>query len=637
MKIFKFINNIIIRSALMLIGLISIWGALLYYLFDLTNFFCILSVILAIISFFIIHLFLKPFKDSVNNYTKVKLSKSTIIFVVIFLILYGSLLFVLFISQTSEAIVSPWEVLPTYFFALFGALTAVLLWLAVKNPTFSWFLMPLYYFLFFSIATMVYKINYGFDPFIHQATESLIDKIGNVQPKPFYYLGQYSLVVILSKLFTDAVFYIDKLLVPVMAAIFMPWALLNFLNKLFTDKKNLAILALAVLIFPVSYFTITTPQNLAYLFLIIELLIGFVCVSYFDLIFIYILALAALSVHPIAGIPACLLAIILTIYHSDKTKIKKIAYSGVYFAMAFSLPIIFWFIGQRSECLGTDVSVVSDQIRGLFVPFEENFILNFLYLYGFNVKYILVAFFVGGLVIAIRHREIRDKTYLYLFSSIALLASHYTVKFIPFNFLINYERTYYADRMLLMVAFFLIPFATMFFYWLVQQILNENRFIKISFSFLLVTILISSLYFSYPRFDHYFNSRGYSTSLSDIKAVNWVKNNASEDFIVLADQQVSAASLKEYGFYKYYKNDIFYYSIPTGGILYKYYLNMVYEKPTKETIGQAMNQAGVNEGYFILNNYWWGFDKILEEAKLEADDWQEIDNGKVYVLKYKKK
>ena len=50
----------------------------------------------------------------------------------------------------------------------------------------------------------------------------------------------------------------------------------------------------------------------------------------------------------------------------------------------------------------------------------------------------------------------------------------------------------------------------------------------------------------------------------------------------------------------------------------------------------AMELAGVNEGYFVLNKYWWAFPKILAEAKLEADSWQEFDKGKIYVFRYSK-
>jgi len=50
----------------------------------------------------------------------------------------------------------------------------------------------------------------------------------------------------------------------------------------------------------------------------------------------------------------------------------------------------------------------------------------------------------------------------------------------------------------------------------------------------------------------------------------------------------------------------------------------------------AMDLVGVNEAYFVLNKYWWAFPKIVEEAKLEADEWQGLDKGEIYVFRYKK-
>ncbi|MBU4375668.1 hypothetical protein KKH38_04155, partial [Patescibacteria group bacterium] len=145
----------------------------------------------------------------------------------------------------------------------------------------------------------------------------------------------------------------------------------------------------------------------------------------------------------------------------------------------------------------------------------------------------------------------------------------------------------------------------------------------------------------------YFNSRCFSTSKNDIEAVNWIENNTESDYIVLANQQVSAAALREFGFKKYYSpplidkergsgGEVFYYPVPTGGPLYQYYLDMVYEKPSRETMAKAMDLAGVSEGYFVLNKYWRAFDKILEEAKLEADSWEDIGDGDVFVFKYYK-
>ena len=125
--------------------------------------------------------------------------------------------------------------------------------------------------------------------------------------------------------------------------------------------------------------------------------------------------------------------------------------------------------------------------------------------------------------------------------------------------------------------------------------------------------------------------------------MRWIEENANENYIALANQQVSAAALREFGFKKYYTpspyqgeggGEVFYYPIPTGGPLYQYYLDMVYKKLSRETMNAAMDLVGVKKGYFILNKYWWAFPKILEEAKFEADDWKDFGNGEVYVFEY---
>ncbi|PIX11973.1 hypothetical protein COZ73_01355, partial [Candidatus Falkowbacteria bacterium CG_4_8_14_3_um_filter_36_11] len=88
-------------------------------------------------------------------------------------------------------------------------------------------------------------------------------------------------------------------------------------------------------------------------------------------------------------------------------------------------------------------------------------------------------------------------------------------------------------------------------------------------------------------------------------------------------------------FKKYYKNNIFYYSIPTGDKLYSYYLMMV-KNPSRQTMLSAMDFAGADEAYFVINKYWWASAKIVDEAKLSADSWFIINNGDVYIFQYVK-
>lgn len=631
----------ILNYTLISFCLVSFFGAVVYRLYSLNNIGVAVSLVLAVAAFFVTQKFRKTKNNQhpTSNIQQRKKTKTAKILFIFYLLLLIPCFYVLFSRQTSQAVISPWQVVPSYFFVFYGLATAVLILNILKYQRFSLLLIALHYFLSFSIAWAVYKIGYGFDPFIHQATADLIDKTGAVEPKPFYYLGQYSLIVILRKITFIPIRWLDKLLVPVLAAGFLPAALYRVLARWFDNGKANLMLVLIMLILPFSFLSATTPQNLAYLLLILAILFGLICSNIYELIIIYLLALAALLIQPIAGVPAALFALLLTVYHSDRVKLKKYFYSFIFILASLLLPLAFYFFEKNNFTQAAESPLLQNKIMTLpelTVPSQENFILNFIYLYGFNMKIIIGLLIAAGLTIAFRHRQKCEIFGIYLLMSAALLLSYFATKLLPFNFLINYERDNYSDRILLAAVFFSLPFIIIALYALIEKILKQNKTIKTPLLAFMIILIAVSLYLSYPRFDRYFNSRCFSTSADDIAAARWIDGNAGDDYIVLANQQASAAALREFGFKKYYNNTIFYYPIPTGGPLYQYYLDMVYEKPSRETMAAAMDLAGVDEGYFVLNRYWRAFPKILEEAKLEAGGWQEINNGEVYVFKYER-
>ena len=126
----------------------------------------------------------------------------------------------------------------------------------------------------------------------------------------------------------------------------------------------------------------------------------------------------------------------------------------------------------------------------------------------------------------------------------------------------------------------------------------------------------------------------------DIDTVRFIESDASQDYIVLANQQTSVAALKEYGFTRYYKTEnnesIFYYPIPTGGPLYPFFLSMVNDRPKRSTMLSAMELAGVEIGYLTISKYWWASSKLIDEAKLEASSWSSINEGNIHIFKFVK-
>ncbi len=630
-------------------SLISLWGAIIYKIYSLNWPGILLSLFLAILSFIIIEILFKNKKEKTEeDYKKEKQTINRKSFLIVFWglnIFYIALVFacfyILYTSRTADALISPWEVVSKYFFLFYFLATLVLFLNLFYFKTKNLILLNIHFFLSFSVAWIVYQIGYGFDPFIHEATMDLIDKKGKVEPKPFYYLGQYSLIIIFHKITSLPIAWLDKLLVPFLAAASLPFVFWQFLQKWLVDTKINNVVILFLLILPFSFFILSTPQNLAYLFLILTIFLGLTCKNLPELTVVFLLALNALFIHPLAGIPAVIFSLFISIYNSELKRFKKTIYSLLYILLALSLPLSFYIVNNNHGA-ASEQAVSNNFLPSwwpkFILPNQGDFILNFVYAYKFNLAFLISVLIATGLIIAYKYKKTCRTLWINFFSFLSLLIAYILTTQLPFNFLIYYERKNYTNRIIFTSVLFLLPFILIAFYALIEKLKNKNKFIKIPFFLFLILLVPISLYAAYPRLDRYHNSHGYSVSQTTLEAVSWIENDAQgRNYIVLANQQVSVAALNKFGFDRYYKNDIYFYPIPTGGQLYQYYLDMIYEKPAKKTMAEAMDMAGVKKGYFVLNKYWWAFEKIKNEAKLESDSWNVIgDDDKIYIFEYKK-
>ncbi|MDD4901927.1 MAG: hypothetical protein PHE24_02215 [Patescibacteria group bacterium] len=617
--------------------------------------------------------------------------------------------------RTDAALTSPWQVVSVKFFIFYILATAYLLWLIIRNSKFTLWLIMAHYFLSFSALWIVFKIGYGYDPFIHQATADLIDKQGAVFPKTPYYLGQYALILFAHKLFFLPIVWADKLLVPLLAALALPPTIYLFLKKRCSNLSfvicNLSLLILLIL--PFSVFTLTVPQNLAYLFLLLSIFFSLFARERIEIILSFLLAGAALATHPIAGIPALLFALAALIARQPGNRIfftpknnsedgeicldkpregilriktikisekkhwhfsfrtisdfflgKNIFYVLIALLTAVVLPLLFYLSGKNSTgSTGGESTAAGFIMPGIAFPRQENIFLNFIYFFLSNEWLVLIVLALAAGYAIYRYRDKFPELVLLGSIAISLLVAYFITKQLNFNFLISYERNDYAQRILFAAFIFLIPVLAILAGKLIELILSARPLLKYSWLALLVILIAVSLYGSYPRLDRYFNSRGFSVGADDLAAVNWIAQDAGNTpYVVLADQQVSVGALWTFGFSHYYKSpllpkdgvssppsqggvgggsagggsEIYFYPIPTGGPLYQIYLNMVYQKPDRATALQASDLTGASTVYFIINKYWTDFDKIVEQAKIEAGSFQNINNGQIYIFKYTK-
>jgi hypothetical protein len=527
--------------------------------------------------------------------------------------------------------ISPWSAVSPTVFATFGLATFTILFMGYLGIGRSLYLIFAHFFIYLSTAVLIYKIGFGFDPFIHKASMEMIDKIGKIEPKTIYYAGQYSLIIIIHKLTAIPIHILNTLLVPLAASLLIPLSLLSFSSELPGHRGSRLMAAVLALIVPLPLFIMTVPQNLSYLALLFIVFTSFRKEIKGNPL-ILLVAVAALFIHPLSGIPAVLFAVAANMerivpFLGDKA--KRTIYCGLLTLNALIVPASFIALGRGVFLPSINNLRGSLDLSIINLPQDHDIILNFVYFIGFNLPLLITALIIIGFIIA-RKEKIRGLGAYFGFAATSFAAFLIMRYFMSFDSLINYEQGDYGRRMLFVGLIFLAPFIFVSLNKLACVISESGRkFPALSLLVFLSAVISASFYLTYPRLDNYHNSHGYSVGKYDIEAVRIIDRESEGDHIVLCNQQVSAAALDEFGF-----SVTEHYPIPTGVKMYGYYLDMVKKEANKKTMAKAMAEAGASQGFFVLNDYWWASDKILKEAKMEAENWWELGDGKVYVFEY---
>ncbi|MFA5022237.1 MAG: hypothetical protein WC508_04130 [Patescibacteria group bacterium] len=636
----------IIFGLLWLLAVIAIFGAGLIYLYQFNNYTFILLILIIPAMLITPYYFAQPLENfslrrTVKNYldkfNERQESKTNIVLVLIYLVLASGLFFLLVHGQTQESIQSPWQVvnrffIPAYFLATICLLTYLFNSFRTKLPL---ILIIIHTFLSTAVALIVYQIGYGFDPFIHQATEKIISQTGTILPKPLYYLGQYAIVVFLNKLTFIDLTFLDKILVPVLYSLFIPTTTFYVFSHWL--RKNLAlVLSLVFLVIPYSGFIMTAPQNLANLFFIITILLSLLYFrNLLAALVLYLLALATCAIHPLAGLPLLVTVFLLNLfkvlYHS------YIKYLSLYFftSLVFILVLPLAFLASGSTLNLSPSAFHLSDFNFLHWIDKFDLLLNLAYLVKLNAVFLSTLLIITGLLHIGKNKLLKNNAG-YLIAAFIIFADFFIVKyFVDFPALRDNDKTDFISRLAILGFYVLLPFFLLGIYWLAKKFWQKDLYYKTFLIFVLATAVTISLYLSYPRLNQYEPANFFSLSASDIKAVDLIEQIAAPDHIVLANQMVGAAAIRETGFKKYYNNQ-FYYSMPMGQPqnFYNDFLEMVYQGAKRETMQRAMTEAGVKEGYLVLNSYWGNFNQTVKLASASADNVYKIDNGKIYIFQY---
>jgi hypothetical protein len=516
-------------------------------------------------------------------------------------------------SATVLAVRSPWDVVSPWFFVASALSVFFGIILISRHRQWARIVAPLLMLLFFSVAWIVFPIGYGFDPFLHRAAEQTIFDAGVITPKSPYYIGQYAIVVYLATLTGLSVSLIDILLVPVLAALTIPALLLAT-----TKRREGALVLLSPLLLPpfTALFIMTTPQSLGYILLFCIILLSQRKTSPRILA---VLALATLLIHPIAGIPAVLYLVLRWLQsHQSRT-----VFFAALVASSAALPLAFLFaatlLPQLAISLHADRFIPWLTTLPIFRLYREtrfDVLFDAIYVYGFNILITILFFVITGAVISYRKKIIGQFLPLAL-AIVFILNGAILNGFFSFDVLIGYENTNYGNRLFLVALLFFIPAFFSGFTWWTRRISEHGIIWRFGLYVVFTGALTTALFLTYPQnVDRYAVSHAVNTSAADIRAVNWIDDHAGgAAYVVLANQSVSAAAMREFGFAHYY-DGFYFYPLPTSAPLYRDYLDMVYGAPTIDILERSQERVGVERAYFVLNRYWTN----AESIRIVADE-----------------
>ncbi|MBT4071711.1 MAG: hypothetical protein HOE80_03235 [Candidatus Magasanikbacteria bacterium] len=624
-------------GSLLLYLSIPIIATPVYWFFGWSNF--LASGIICLISILSIYLIHK------KSNTKAKIKRNTLdlkklIWGIIPIL--GSLLLlgVLYTKQYGGTLYSPWTLVGPKFFTVFAITTILYLFIALKQKTHPMLLFLgsiIHYILILSVAIILFKNGYGYDPVIHQASETYIRDHGMISPKNPYYLGQYMLVLFISALSHISIISIDTLLVPLLASIYIPL----FLWHTYGYKHKALWATILLTLVPLSWFIFTTPFNLTLLFsTLVALWIWHIWDKPHrkqDDLLIGLFTIMTLITHAIAGIPLAI--IILAWRFKNQTKTYLYPLYSILLAIALPLGLILYMHSELRvimpwEELDVFISFFKKPHWELFDNAPRH--LQLLYHYKALIPYIILT--IMGVGLFYTKKEKRSLFFLAtsfgLFFSGAIIAT-----IIRFPNMANYEYGNYAKRLLMMAYLFLLPAFASTMIYLYHYIKKQKHIIQYISIFSLVILLTISWFFTYPTRNALSYYTGISIRNADKEAVHFIheRNDNTPDYIVLTNQMVGVTAMKEFGFLKYHNvahGEQYFYSIPTGAPMYSYFAHMVYDEPKRAWMIQAMDYAGVNKAYFIHTSYWSPAAYLRDEAKKEANAWWTFGADEVWVYEY---
>lgn len=570
------------------------------------------------------------------------------------IILGVSMLWYLTHQATDGVLPSPWLAIHPLFFFGYGTLLFLnLVFVCVsKNRQLTYTLTTIQYAITFSVAAIIYTLGFGYDPLLHRASEQHIFDYGFVQPKTPFYLGQYILVNILAHITHLPIAWIDIWLVPALVILLIPVAAYTGLRYGFGVSERWARVAtLLIPLYPLNTFYATTPHNLANVFtLTVILLSPLLLTSRRVFLLLGTIATAALVTHPLSGMVVLLFILgAMLFYRAPRWLYHPITYTSILGLFGILVILVtpamflayFHFKGISADTILHSRPDLTSFLKLFTEPYYFSqkpvpWLYEIIYAYRWLIPPLLIFAAMLGFI----QRRDRRLVLSLLFPLFLLINIFLVAAFVQLPELDSYQQLQYAERMVHVTMFFLLPLSLVGLIWSMRTIVQKYPRFSLP-TFALVAVLITlSWYLTYPQQNPKVYFRGFNVTKADYEAAAVIHETTPKEsrHIVLGNILVAGAAIAEYGFGPYYETphgQIFYYSIPTGGPLYQQYLQMVYEGQKRDYMEQAMALTNADRAYFVLHDYWDNAEKIAAGAKQTANEWRTVgDTNIIWIFTY---
>lgn len=564
------------------------------------------------------------------------------------LVFFLDVLLMLWLSKKASLgiIRSPWELVDYKFWILFTISNLALIVSLIDKKSYRNIVLISWHFLLLSsVAIITYPLGFGYDSFIHKAVLENIISTGTIEPRLFLYIGQYGLSIFSHQLFSLDIATANKILLPFLFSILWPPTIFYGLKYGFKwSYRNSYLATLWSVFLGFSFAIMTTPQSLAYLLAaVFVFVLPEINRRQISIYFALTISLMTMTIHPLVALPLFFFTLLLFIWRFNKNSLKvKIIKPIIYILASICLPFFFALYQKINGFKWSEIfdfkiwpllNWPSPQIINSY-----SFPLDMLYNIHYNSLWIFALLILISIFFVFRENKFFFFKRLLYFSIILLINYFISKIFLSFNLQINYQKEDYINRIAYLLYIFLIPVFVSAVYFIMQAY-NKNKklYEKIILSLVSLFILTFGFYFSYPVYDKHGNSKSFNVTATDLKSVEMIEEDAqNQDYIVLANQMLGVAAINNYGFAHYY-NENFFYSMPLGiNNIYQNYLNMIEKNASREEAITAMDKAGVNRLYFIVNNYWHSAKQAIAQAEQTADKKILVDNGVNTIFVYQK-